>query len=75
MKFYFQNAILDVAYGIIDLAKELPKKSMAASLESASRSLAPAVAFAYALGYQFGVCYHHHRRFFEKHIILGGSTE
>lgn len=74
-KIYFENAILTVAYAIIDLVKVLPYADWGAALESASRSLAPAIAFAYTLGLQFGVCYHNQRRWFERHIILGGSPE
>lgn len=74
-KFYFENAILAVAYAIIDFMKALPRLDLGAALESASRSLAPAAAFAYTLGYQFGVCYHKSRRWFERRIILGGTPE
>lgn len=76
-KFYFQNAVLGVAYAIIDSVKTIPRlteEKIGASLASASRSLAPAIAFAYTLGYQFGVCYHKTRAVIERHIILGGST-
>ncbi|NBR83003.1 MAG: hypothetical protein EBT52_04670 [Flavobacteriia bacterium] len=63
-----------MAYGIIDLVKALPKFDLGVALASASRSLAPAVAFAYTLGYEFGVCYHRSRRWLERRI-LGGSPE
>lgn len=77
-KFSFQNAVLDAAYAIIDAVKEIPpltNEGVGAALASASRSLAPAVAFAYTLGYQFGVCYHKTRAVIERHIILGGKPE
>jgi len=74
-KSYFQNTVLAVAYAIIAFMKALPKLDLGVALASASRSLAPAIAFAYTLGYEFGVCYHRSRRWLECRIILGGSPE
>ena len=75
-KLYYENIILGIAYRIIDLLAEAPKVTSAqigGSLDSATRSLAPAVAFAYVAGYAFGHYYHKIRATVEKSIILGGK--
>lgn len=74
-KIYFENAILAMAYAIIDFVKFAPRADWGAVLASASRSLAPAIAFAYTLGYESGVCYHKSRRWFERRFTLGGTPE
>lgn len=75
-KLYYENIILGIAYRIIDFLAEVPKVTstqIGDSLDSAARSLAPAVAFAYAAGYAFGCYYYKIRATVEKSIILGGK--
>lgn len=73
-KFYFENVILAFAYSIIDFIKALPSFSneeIGAALASATRSLAPAIAFAYVLGYETGKAFHRVRHSLEDHLVLG----
>ncbi len=73
-KFPFENAILDIAYGTIDAIKLLPgltNDEIGGALASATRSLAPAIAFAYALGYESGVQFHRLRHRLEDALVLG----
>lgn len=70
-KLYFENIILGLAYAIIDSVKVLPRANWGNALDNTSRLLAPAIAFTYACGYQFGKYYHRLRATVEKHIILG----
>lgn len=62
-KFFFEDRVLDVAYGFIDAVKTF-------SLKKAARACVPAVAFTYAVGALVGDAFHRARHTLEDHLVL-----
>ena len=62
-QFFFENTILNLAYGLIDLIKGF-------SPQGAVRRLAPAIAFTYTLGLYTGDIFHKVRHSMEDHLVL-----